>query len=195
MVQQLFSSQARVSIMNLFLMNAGDRYYLRQVASLTGQPVRAVERELRKLEAIGLVTHTVEGNRKYYRVNEDCPIFPELKAIFLKTVSLGDVLREYLVEEEGGVQVAFIYGSYAKGDESTTSDIDLFVIGSATLKELSGVLAQAQRELSREINPVIMSVEELQAKVKANNHFLLSILDEPKVFLVGDEGDLERLAG
>ncbi len=195
MVQQLFSSQARVSIMNLFLMNAGDRYYLRQVASLTGQPVRAVERELRKLEAIGLVTHTVEGNRKYYRVNEDCPIFPELKAIFLKTVSLGDALREYLVEEEGGVQVAFIYGSYAKGDESTTSDIDLFVIGSATLKELSGVLAQAQRELSREINPVIMSVEELQAKVKANNHFLLSILDEPKVFLVGDEGDLERLAG
>lgn len=195
MVQQLFSSQARVSIMNLFLMNAGDRYYLRQVASLTGQPVRAVERELRKLEAIGLVTHTVEGNRKYYRVNEDCPIFPELKAIFLKTVSLGDALREYLVEEEGGVQVAFIYGSYAKGDESTTSDIDLFVIGSATLKELSGVLAQAQRELSREINPVIMSVEELQAKVKANNHFMLSILDEPKVFLVGDEGDLERLAG
>jgi predicted nucleotidyltransferase len=195
MLQRLFSSQARVAILRLFLLNSGDRFYVREVAARTDQPRRSVQRELPKLVAIGLLTHTVDGNRKYYQVNRDCPIFPELKSIFLKTVGLGDALREYLVEAEDGIQVAFIYGSYARGEESTTSDLDLFVIGSISARELSGVLAQAQRDLGREINPMTMSVEELQGKMEAKNHFVLSILDEPKVFLVGDERDLERLAG
>jgi predicted nucleotidyltransferase len=193
-VQELFSSQARVSIMNLFLLNPDDRYYLRQVASLTGQPVRAAERELPKLEAIGLLDHTVEGNRKYYQVNRDCPIFPELKSIFLKTVGLGDALREYLVEAGESVQVAFIYGSYAKGDESTTSDIDLFVIGSISPRELSGVLAKAERQLRREVNAVVMGGGEFRHKVVSKNHFVTSLLHEPKIFLVGSEDELDRFA-
>lgn len=195
MLERLFSSQARIAILRLFLLSPGDRFYVREVAARTDQPRRAVQRELPKLVAIGLLTHTVDGNRKYYQVNRDCPIFPELKSIFLKTVGLGDALREYLVEAEDGIQVAFIYGSYARGEERTTSDLDLFVIGSISARELSGVLAQAQRDLGREINPMTMSEEELQGKMEAKNHFVLSILDEPKVFLVGDERDLERLAG
>jgi len=193
-VQELFSSQARVSIMNLFLLNPGDRYYLRQVASLTGQPVRAAERELPKLEAIGLLTHVVEGNRKYYQVNRDCPIFPELKSIFLKTVGLGDVLREYVLEAGESVQVAFIYGSYAKGDESTTSDIDLFVIGSISPRELSGVLAKAESQLRREVNAVVMGGGEFRDKVTSKHHFVTSLLHEPKIFLVGNEDELDRFA-
>jgi len=193
-VEEIFSSQARVAIMNLFLMNPDDRYYLRQVASLTSQPVRAVEREVAKLEAVGLLTHSFEGNRKYYRINRDCPIFPELKSIFLKTVSLGDALRGYLDQAATAIEVAFIYGSYARGEETTTSDIDLFVIGSITTKELSGVLARVRRDLGREINPMTMTLAEFQAKVKAKNHFVVSILNEPKVFLVGDERDLESIA-
>jgi predicted nucleotidyltransferase len=194
-VQEIFSSQARISVMKLFLMNPGHRYYLRQVATLTDQPVRAVEREVSKLLRVGLISETREGNRRYYQVNANCPIFPELKSIFLKTVALGDALREYVAEAGPAIQVAFVYGSYARGDESTTSDIDLFLVGSITGKELSGILGQAQRELGREINPVTMSAEEFRARLKGQDHFLLSVLDEPKVFLVGDDRDLEALAG
>lgn len=193
MVEELFSSQARVAIMNLFLMNPDDRYYLRQVASLTGQPVHAVEREVAKLEAVGLITHTLEGNRKYYQVNKDCPIFPELKSVFLKTVGLGDALKGYLDQAEGAIQVAFIYGSYARGEESTTSDIDLFVIGSITAKELSRLLAPIQSELRRQINPVVMGRQEFQEKVAAKNHFVVSLIWDPKIFLVGKQDELDRL--
>lgn len=193
MIQEIFSSQARVAVMKLFLMNPGDRYYLRQTASLTGQPVRAVERELAKLEAVGLIAHTWEGNRKYYRVNRECPIFPELKSIFLKTVGLGDALKGHLHQATGAIQVAFIYGSYARGDESTTSDIDLFVIGPISPKQLSGVLAKAQTQLRREINPVVMRRGEFQRKVAGKNHFVTSLLQEPKIFLVGSEDELDRL--
>lgn len=193
MLNELFSSQARVAILNLFLVNPEDRFYLREIASLTGQAVRAVQRELPKLEAIGLLEHSLDGNRKYYQVNKDCPIFPELKSIFLKTVGLGDALRGYLDQAKGAIQVAFIYGSYARGEESTTSDIDLFVIGSITAKELSRLLAPVQSELRRQINPVVMGRQEFQEKVAAKNHFVISLLREPKIFLVGNEDELDRL--
>jgi len=181
--------------MKLFLLNPDNRYYLRQVASLAGQPVRAVEREVAKLEVVGLLSHTFDGNRKYYQVQKDCPIFPELKSIFLKTVGLGDALREYIERVEGAIRVAFIYGSYAKGQETRLSDIDLFVVGAVTVRQLSGVLAEATSQLAREINPVMMTPEEFAAKVASGNHFVLSILEQPKTFLVGNAEDLESLAG
>jgi len=194
-LEELFSSQARVAILKLLLLNAGSRYYLREIASLTEQPVRAVQRELPKLERIRLLDHTVHGNRKYYQVNRDCPIFPELKSIFLKTVGLGDALREYLSKEVAGIEVAFIYGSYARGEESIASDIDVFVVGAIKARDLSAALARARSELGREINPVIMTPQEFRAKAAANNHFVLSVLEQPKTFLVGNAEDLESLAG
>lgn len=194
-MEELFSSQARVAILKLLLLNGDGRFYLREIASRTDQPVQAVQRELPKLERIGLLDHTVHGNRKYYQVNRDCPIFPELKSIFLKTVGLGDALREYLSKEVGGIEVAFIYGSYARGEESVASDIDVFVVGAIKARDLSAALAEARSELSREMNAVAMTPQEFSTKVAAKNHFVLSVLEEPKTFLVGNAEDLESLAG
>jgi predicted nucleotidyltransferase len=192
-LEELFSSHARVAVLKLLLLNAGNRYYLREIASLTDQPVRAVQRELPKLERIGLVSHTVSGNRKYYQVNRNCPIFPELKSVFLKTVALGDALRDYLDKAEGDIGVAFVYGSYARGNEDITSDIDLFVVGSIGGVQLSSALSQARSELAREINPVLMTTEEFAEKIASGNHFVLSLLEESKIFLVGNAEDLEAL--
>jgi predicted nucleotidyltransferase len=193
-LEELFSSRARVAILNLLLLNAGSSYYLREIASLTEQPVRAVQRELPRLERLGLVAQSVHGNRKYYQVNRECPIFPELKSIFLKTVGLGDALREYLGWAGGDIRVAFIYGSYARNEENVASDIDLFVVGNIGATELSAALAQAKSELGREMNPVLMTPEEFREKVASGNHFVVSLLEEPKAFLVGNAQRLESLA-
>ena len=194
-MEELFSSQARVAILKLLLLSGGRRFYLREIATLTDQPVRAVQRELPKLERLGLLSHTVEGNRKYYQVNRNCPIFPELKSIFLKTVGLGDALRDHLDQAKGSIRVAFIYGSYARGEESLASDVDLFVVGTIDAMELSTALAPARAELSREINPVQMTPDEFRGKVASGNHFVLSLLEGAKTFLVGNAEDLESLAG
>ena len=195
MLQEIFSSQARVAILGLFLLNPSDRFYMREVATRSGQPIRAVQRELGRLETVGLLSHTMDGNRKYYQVNKNCPIFPELKAIFLKTFALGDTLRQHLLRPEKDIIVAFIYGSYAKAQETATSDIDLFVVGDVTASELSKALSPAKEGLGRELNAVAMPPQELKAKVKAQNHFVLSILSEPKLFLVGNNDDIESITG
>ena len=190
----LITSRARVEILKLLLLNPADRRYLREVASLTHQPLRAAQRELARLESAGLLTSTTEGNRKYFRANRESPIFPEIRGLLLKTVGLGDVLRQHLQEHRGSIRLAFLFGSYARGTEGSTSDIDLMVIGEITGKDLAKLLAPVRKASGREVNTICMTPAEFRAKARQENSFLGEILREPKTFLIGGEDELGRLA-
>jgi predicted nucleotidyltransferase len=193
MLDVLFSSSARVKVLSLFLTNADRRFYQREIESLTGLPIRAVQREVGKLEAIGLLHKTVDGNRVYYEVNRSFFLFPELKSMILKTAGLGAFLQE-LLQGEGQIQVAFIYGSYAADQETSVSDIDLCVIGELSSRELHAGLSQAEQATHREINYTLFSPEEFRQKVRSQNGFLSNVLEGPKIFLKGDEDALQSLA-
>lgn len=192
MLEKLLSSRARVEILKLFLFNPENRYYQRQISNLTGQSIRAVQREVKKMEEIGLIKKNEEGNRIYYKINRESPIFEELKRIFFKTIGIAEVLRRELKDEEF-VKVAFIYGSYAKDEEDLTSDIDLMVIGDISSRKLSSILSKPKNELGREINYVVFDVGDFRNKVNNEEHFLNTVLNEEKIFLVGDEDELRRI--
>ena len=191
----LITSRARVEILKLLLLNPGDRRYLREVASLTHQPLQAAQRELARLEAAGLLTAITEGNRKYYQANRECPIFPEIKSLLMKTVGLGDLFRQHLLEKSGSILVAFIYGSYARGSEEPSSDIDLMVIGRITSRELAKLLAPVRETSGREVNTVCMTPTEFRAKAGKGNSFLGDVVRGPKIFLIGGDHELAGLAG
>lgn len=106
-----------------------------------------MQRELARLEASGLVTVHRVGNQKHYQTNHDVPIFAE-RAIVLKTFGVADVLRAALQPLWPLVELAFVYGSLAKGTEHAGSDVDLMVIGTlaSNAQLLEALLpAQAQR--------------------------------------------------
>ena len=191
----LITSRARVEILKLLLLDPADRRYLREVASLTQQPLQAAQRELARLEAAGLLTAIIEGNRKYYQANRDSPVFPEIKALLVKTVGLGDLLRRQLQDKRGSIQLAFLFGSYAGGSESSTSDIDLMVVGEITGRELARLLAPVRKALGREVNTVSMTPAEFRAKARLGDSFVGEIRHGPKIFLVGGEHELGQLAG
>jgi hypothetical protein len=109
-------------VLKLFLLDPVGRYYLREIQDLTGQPLQAVQRETRKLARIGLLIPEPDGNRLYYSVNRSFPIFPELKAIFFKTIGLGDALTK-ATEEHGDIDIAFVFGSSAAHLEDAESDL------------------------------------------------------------------------
>jgi len=152
-----------------------------------------VQRELEKLQKIGLVESSVEGNRIYYRVNRKCPIFKDLKNLLFKSVGIAESLKKGL--NTGNIRVAFIYGSYARGEENISSDIDLMVIGDISSKELSGLLSGTGRELLREINYAVFSAEEFAGRVNKKDHFVLSVLKEKKIFIVGDDNEIKAIIG
>lgn len=190
MLKNIFSSDVRVKILTLFLANPQSRYYLREVQKLTDLPVRSVQRELLNLLEFGLLTKTLEGNRLYYQVNTKFFLFPELKNIIFKTTGLGDALKSE-IEKGKKIEVAFIYGSYAENRENTKSDIDLFVIGDISGRELQSLLAKTKQQIYREINVALYSKREFQEKKKRKNHFIISVLKRPKIFLKGEADDLE----
>src|SRR5205807_9201083 len=126
----------------------------------------------------------------FYQANRQCPLFPELQGLLVKTVGVADVLRAALAGLADRIQVAFLYGSMVKGSARSGSDVDVLVVGEVTFAELVRALGAAQERLGREVNPSVYPPNEFCRKLAQQHHFLTSVLREPKVFLVGDEHEL-----
>lgn len=191
MLDKLFSSKTRVEILRLFLFNADNSFYQRQISNLTKQSIRGVQREVEKLYDIGFLEKSVSGNRVYYKVNRNNPIFEDLKSIFFKSLGIAEALKENLQGKK--IKIAFIYGSYARGQENLLSDIDLMVIGNISSKELSGLLSGPKTELMREINYAVFPLKEFINKVVQKDNFINSVLKDKKIFIIGSEDELKGL--
>lgn len=192
MLQKLIGSKTRVRILALFIINPKREYYSREIERELRSNFEAIRTELINLEKIGLLRSRISGKQRYYSINTGHIIFPEFKSMILKTIGLGDILKN-VFKESDKIEVAFIYGSYARNTEDAESDIDLFVVGGISIKDLQAVISGIENKFQREINPTIYPRDELQDKCRAKNHFILSVLKEPKIFLKGDEHVLREL--
>jgi predicted nucleotidyltransferase len=192
MLELLFSSTARVKVLALLLLNPETSFYQREISALTDLPIRAVQREVERLQTLGLLTSFTRGNQVHYQVNRDFFLFPELKGIFLKTVGLTALLGNALKETEN-IALAFIYGSYAADQESSASDVDLLVVGTLSSRALHATLKEAEKLTHREINYTLFSPEDFRARAQSGNGFLRNVLSDPKLFLIGDENALRAL--
>jgi len=127
----------------------------------------------------------------YYRAKTENPLYPEIRNLVLKTSGLADVLKSALVDKR--IRVAFVFGSIARGDETATSDIDLMVIGQLGLRDLSRLLSGIQEKIGREVNPYVLKEEELRKRIRAKEHFVSSVLESPKIFIIGSHHELEAM--
>ncbi len=168
-------------------------FYLRQIARQVGTAVGATGRELDLLTAAGLVTRSVDGRQVYFQANRESPIFPELQSLFAKTVGLVDTIREGLASLVDRIDVAFVFGSGARGELRAASDLDLLVVGTASFEEVVGALAATQARLGRDINPAVYPPSEFSAKLDSGHHFLTRVLEEPHLFVIGGHDELVRL--
>lgn len=193
-VEVLFSTYHR-RILGLLLLHPERSYYVREIARLADVPAGSVHRELKRLAEAGLLLREAVGNQVRYRADRDCTIFPELAGIFRKTAGLADVLKEALMPLKPGIDLAFIFGSVAQGKERETSDVDVFVIGSVSFAELVAAFAQTHERLGRVVNPVAMSKADFVAKCAEGERFVSRIMQEAKLFLIGDMDDFGQLAG
>ena len=185
--------KTRRAVLALLYSHVEEPFYLRQIARTAGGGLGAVQRELKKLSEAGIIRRTVRGRQVYYQANPECPVYSELKSLVVKTVGVGDVLRAALVPLSDRINVAFLFGSLARGGEHSSSDADVMIVGDVTFAEVVSVLGRAQETVRREINPLVYPPEEFQSKLTADHHFLKKVLEESKFFLIGDEYELAKL--
>jgi predicted nucleotidyltransferase len=165
-------------------------YYASELIALSGGGSGAVQRELARLEQSGLVTVQRIGNQKHFQANAASPIYADLCAIVRKTVSLAEPLREALARITSGLRAAFVYGSVAKGEDTSASDIDLMVISDRlTYADVFGAVEELASNLGRTVNPTILTTKELARQAKQST-FVSRVLSQPKIWIVGSESDL-----
>lgn len=187
--------RTRREVLSLLFGRPDESFFVREVARKTGVALGAVQKELMALTAAGVLERSVRGRQVYFSANRNSPVFPELRSLIAKTAGVVDVIRTGLQSIDASVDVAFVFGSIAKGEERGTSDIDLFVIGRAGFGDVVDALTESQRALGRDINPVVQSSEEFTRRVRAKDHFVTAVLQTPRLFVIGDDHELERLAG
>lgn len=168
-------------------------FYLRELVAAAGSGASQVQKELSQLAAAGLVTRERKGNQVWFRANPASPVFAELKSIIAKTTGIADVVRAALLPFEKKIDLAFIYGSVARGEHDSASDIDLLIVGPLAPSRLAPIQLQLGEHLGRPVRPVVYSADELRDHARQREHFIRSVLNQPKIWLVGSDKSLKGL--
>ena len=191
----LLFGRTRGAILALLYGHADQTFYTRQIAREVDASIGAVQRELENLSKVGLIVRNSLGSQVFYQANRSAPIFKDLQALINKTVGVFSVLRSALQPLSKRIVVAFVYGSVAREEETAQSDVDLMIVGKATLDEILSRLSTVEKSIGRPINATVYSVEEFKSKLASGNHFLTAVLKGQKEFLLGDEDELRKVGG
>jgi len=188
-ISKIFRSKTRKELFRLYFTNPDQEYYLRELERLLHTPVSMIRKELMRLEGDGIFLSRKRGNTTCYLLDKSYPLFDELKSIVSKTIGVQGLLKEILRRTKG-IEFAFIYGSFAKREETAKSDIDLFIVGKPDEARLLREINKLEGKLKREINYSIFKKEEYRQKVKEKDSFIMDLFKNPKIFLIGDSNDL-----
>lgn len=190
MLEELFVSRVRVKILQLFLSSPQESlFHVREIVRRVSEEINAVRRELARMEKYGMAQSEWRANRRLYRFRKDYVYYRELFSLVAKTTGLGGNFLKHRTKL-GKVKFAFLSTRFVKYIPSSSEDVDLLVVGNIVLPELQAIIADEQAKRESEINYSFMDEAEFRFRVKRRDPFILRVLIQPKVMLVGDEDEL-----
>ena len=176
------SSLLRREILGALFARRGIVVHPRELARRLGRAPQPVGRELDRLETAGILVSELVGRARRYRVDDESPIAPEVRALIAKTIGVEARLRDALANLPG-VDEAFIYGSYARGTDRPTSDVDVMVVGSPDRLVLAERQVELEQDLGRDVNVTAYSAAEFQTLRDRGDSFLADVLAGPIIRL------------
>lgn len=183
--QALFTTTQQ-KVLGLLYTHPEKSFYTNEILRLTAMGVATIKRELDSMVAAGIFKTFKIGNQHHYQANKECPIYADLFAIVQKTFGMGDVIKAALMPLADRIVWAFIFGSVAKGKETSASDIDLIIIGDLSFSEVVKALYTVEETLGREINPKVYSAEELVQLYIKKDAFIQDVFKESPINIIGD---------
>lgn len=186
--------KARRMVLGLLMSHPDRAFYLREIANITHLGVGHLQRELKRLVTAGILQRSKRGRHVYFQADHACPVFDELRGIVIKTIGAADLLRQALLPLRERIHAAFIFGSVARGDEHSASDVDLMVVGDVSLADVVAVIRAVEQIIGRPVNPIVYPPEEFAAKLAAGHHFVTKVAQREKLMLMGDESDIAALS-
>jgi predicted nucleotidyltransferase len=186
---EITRSRLRNKILLHFYTNPNYELYLREMAVVLDEDPGNLSKEMSKLEKEGIFLSRSRGKQKYFSLNKDYPLYDELKSIIFKTIGIKGSIQK-ITNEADGIVTAFIYGSYASGEETSASDIDLCLIIDDNIFDEDIFISRIndlEKSTSREVNYIYYSKDEWIDKISQKDSFIDSIKKGQKIILKGDE--------
>ena len=194
MIAQALFTPAQQKLLGLLFVRVNQGFHLNEIMRLTGLGSASAQRELKRLHDSGVIVSERIGNVRRFRPNKECIVYTELANLVKKTFGLVSVLNSALAPLQDVLNVAFVYGATAKEQENMDTNVELLLIGDNTsYGELLSRLPVAERILRRKINPNLYSVPDYKRRLREQQPFILQVLREQKIYVLGDESDLEKL--
>jgi len=184
-LDNIFGSRVRAKLLGWFFTHVDEKFFVRQLAPIIKEDPTNISREMAKLEDLGILTSVRQGNLKQFQVNEGCSFLNELRGLVLKTTGIAGQVKSKIVQIKG-IKIAFIYGSFARGQETAESDVDLLLVGDVNQDILDTALQGLEKKLGRTINYVLYDWKEFQEKVSSRDGFITDVLKDEKIILTGN---------
>lgn len=176
-------SKVRRDVLIRFFARPGLERHVRELARETGWSPTIIGRELNNLESAGILRSERIGNVRRYSVDTNSPVANEIRSLVQKTIGIEARLRLAL-RGLPGVEEAFLYGSYARGEDRATSDLDLMVVGSVDEELLSERITDAEHDFGRDVNPTTYDRDELERLQQQGDLFVEGVLNGPRIQLL-----------
>ena len=182
----------QILVLEKFFNDPEKSYYLRELARLIGKKPGVFQRDINKLVENGILKSNYQANSRFFKLNKEYPLYKEIKSIFSKTIGVEKKLQDALNGIKN-IEIAFIFGSFAKNREDSFSDVDLMIIGNPDEDLLVAKISKIESLIDREINYHIFSSTDWRKKSKEKNSFLENIYSQPKIFLIGNKNELSEI--
>jgi predicted nucleotidyltransferase len=191
-LHRLFSG-GTLRLLTHFLVHPDRKLHFRALKEHTRLGTGSLQRELARLESLGLVTREEREGKVCFASVTDHPSWDALRTLVREHGDPVDVLRETLSDLEG-VKAAFVFGSTVRGDARPDSDIDVFILEEGLpLEAIGRATLDAQRLLDRPLDVRRYTPTVLARKLRDAGGFLHDVLSGPKAWLVGSEEALSAL--
>jgi len=194
MLKDLMVSKVRVKLLQAFLYQPDEIFYVRQLVRKIDEEINAVRRELARMEKAGMVKKEARGNRLYYSFNRDYFLYEDLLSMVHKTVGLG---REIIKNKSklGRIKLAMFSGRFARRLATEEESVDLLLVGEVDIQSLAKLIRAEEKRLEREINYTLMTKKEFDFRKRRRDPFLQGILMSSRIMIIGDQESLTAKYG
>ncbi len=189
MFKDLITSKTRVKILSLFLGAPQEMFHVREAVRQLDEEINAVRRELIYLEKKGILTREPRANRVYYYLDKSYPFYFDLLNLNAKLSGIGgDIIKNRV--KLGKIKFAMLSGRFARGIRNNPEEVDLLLVGTVVVPELSAIVQAEEQKRKHEINYTTMTEEEFTFRKKRRDPFITSVIYGSRVMLIGDEEQL-----
>jgi len=188
-LEKLLRSKTRTRILWHFLENVDSRVGLRELSRIVKLQVHAVGREITLLKNASLIYEEKTPSKNFYTINLEHPFIPEIISLFHKSYGVGGMIMNNK-DVFDGTDFLLLTSHFLFNQEKGKYDIDLLIVGTPKIDQVSIFLHNIETSLQREILYTIISPIDFKNRKQKVDPFIWNILSKHSVLVLGKQDEL-----